>query len=96
MYCRMNLVVFEKIKIGFVEKFKKTHVENLQGMAKKLKIAKTVTPIIIVGRDCKRENIWRSDLFSQYKANRANGPEDGFMGGPFELAVMFPRGNEDR
>lgn len=67
----------------FVEKFKKTHVENLQGMAKKLKIAKTVTPIIIVGRDCKRENIWRNELFPQYKANRANGPEDGFMGGPF-------------
>ena len=67
----------------FVEKFKKTHVENLQGMTKKLKIAKTVTPIIIVGRDCKRENIWRNELFPQYKANRANGPEDGFMGGPF-------------
>lgn len=67
----------------FVEKFKKTHVENLQGMAKKLKIAKTVTPIIIVGRDCKRENIWRNELFPQYKANRTNGPEDGFMGGPF-------------
>lgn len=67
----------------FVEKFKKTHVENLQGMAKKLKIAKNVTPIIIVGRDCKRENIWRNELFPQYKANRANGPEDGFMGGPF-------------
>lgn len=23
------------------------------------------------------------ELFSQYKANRANGKEDGFMGGPF-------------
>lgn len=67
----------------FVEKFKKTHVENLKQMPKKLKIAKDVTPIIIVGRDCKRENIWRNELFSQYKANRANGQEDGFMGGPF-------------
>jgi len=67
----------------FVEKFKKTHVENLQGLAKKLKIPKTVTPIIIVGRDCKRENIWRNEIFPQYKANRANGMEDGFMGGPF-------------
>ncbi len=67
----------------FVEKFKKTHVENLQGLAKKLKIPKTVTPIIIIGRDCKRENIWRNEIFPQYKANRANGMEDGFMGGPF-------------
>ena len=67
----------------FVEKFKKTHVQNLQGLAKKLKIPKNVTPIIIVGRDCKRENIWRNEIFPQYKANRANGMEDGFMGGPF-------------
>jgi 5'-3' exonuclease len=67
----------------FVEKFKKTHVENLLNMPKKLKIPKNVSPIMIVGRDCKRENIWRNELFPQYKANRANGQEDGFMGGPF-------------
>jgi 5'-3' exonuclease len=67
----------------FIEKFKKTHVENLLNMPKKLKIAKDVKPIMIVGRDCKRENIWRNELFPQYKANRANGQEDGFMGGPF-------------
>jgi 5'-3' exonuclease len=67
----------------FVEKFKKTHVDNLLNMPKKLKISKDVKPIMIVGRDCKRENIWRNELFPQYKANRANGQEDGFMGGPF-------------
>jgi 5'-3' exonuclease len=67
----------------FVEKFRKTFVDNLQQMPKKLKIDKKITPIIIVGKDCKRENIWRNSLFSQYKANRANGPDDGFMGGPF-------------
>ena len=38
-------------------------------------------------RDCKRENIWRNEIFPQYKANRANGQEDGFMGGPlFKMA----------
>jgi 5'-3' exonuclease len=67
----------------FVEKFKKTHVENLKQMSKKLKIAKDVTPIMIIGKDCRRENIWRNEFFPQYKANRANGQEDGFMGGPF-------------
>ena len=67
----------------FVEKFKKTFVENLQQMPKKLKIHKSINPIMIVGKDCKRENIWRNEFFSNYKANRANGPEDGFMGGPF-------------
>lgn len=67
----------------FVNKFKKTFVEGIQLIPKKLKIHKTTNPILIVGKDCKRENIWRNELFSGYKAHRANGPEDGFMGGPF-------------
>jgi 5'-3' exonuclease len=67
----------------FVEKFRKTFVENVQQIAKKLGINKDIEPIIIVGKDCKRENIWRTELFPKYKANRANGTEDGFMGGPF-------------
>ena len=67
----------------FVEKFKKIHVENLLQMPKKLKIDKKIKPILIVGRDCKRENIWRNEFFPQYKANRGNRLEDGFMGGPF-------------
>jgi 5'-3' exonuclease len=67
----------------FVEKFKKTHVEKLQEIPKKLKLNKTIKPILIVGKDCSRENIWRNELFPKYKATRANGPEDKFMGGPF-------------
>lgn len=68
----------------FVEKFRKTFVDNLEQMPKKLKIHKEpVKSILIVGKDCKREHIWRNDIFKDYKANRANGPEDGFMGGPF-------------
>ena len=68
----------------FVEKFRKTFVENLQQIPKKLKIHKEqIKPILIVGKDCKREAIWRNNIFPKYKANRANGQEDGFMGGPF-------------
>ena len=67
----------------FVEKFKKTFVDNIQKIPKNLNLDKTIKPIIIVGKDCKRENIWRNAYFPKYKANRANGPEDGFMGGPF-------------
>jgi 5'-3' exonuclease len=68
----------------FVEKFRKTFIDNLQQIPKKLKIHKyPIKPILIVGKDCKREHIWRNDLFKDYKANRANGSEDGFMGGPF-------------
>jgi len=65
----------------FVEKFRKTFIDNLQQIPKKLKIHKEpVKPILIVGKDCKREHIWRNDIFKDYKANRA---QDGFMGGPF-------------
>ena len=67
----------------FVEKFKKTFFENIKSLQKKLQIDKSMEPIVIVGKDCKRENIWRTKLFPQYKATRANKPEDGFMGGPF-------------
>lgn len=84
----------------FVEKFKKTFVETLQQIPKKLNLCKlkskakskhpiTTTsdePVIkmIIGRDCKRENIWRNDFYDKYKATRPNGGvEDGFMGGPF-------------
>ena len=68
----------------FVDKFRKTFVENLQQIPNKLKINKDpVKPIMIVGKDCKRENIWRNEIFNNYKSNRKNGPEDGFMGGPF-------------
>jgi 5'-3' exonuclease len=68
----------------FVDKFRKTFVENLEQIPKKLKIHKESTkPIMIVGKDCKREKIWRNDIFPKYKSNRTNRPEDGFMGGPF-------------
>jgi len=68
----------------FVEKFRKTFVANLEQIPKRLKIHKDpVKAILIVGKDCKREHIWRNDIFKDYKATRNNGPEDGFMGGPF-------------
>jgi len=67
----------------FVAKFRKIFVEHVQNLRKNLGIHKSVVPTIIVGRDCKRENIWRNELFPNYKATRANGKEDGFMGGPF-------------
>ena len=64
----------------FVEKFKKIFIENLKQIPTKLKIPKTTKPIMIVGKDCKRENIWRMELFEKYKAGRER---EGFMGGPF-------------
>uniref|UniRef100_A0A6C0IW47 5'-3' exonuclease domain-containing protein n=1 Tax=viral metagenome TaxID=1070528 RepID=A0A6C0IW47_9ZZZZ len=79
----------------FVEKFKKTFVEGIQFIPKKLGLTSNKNkkskknshifetdeePILIIGKDCKRDEIWRNELFSSYKANRAN---EGFMGGPF-------------
>jgi 5'-3' exonuclease len=83
----------------FVEKFKKTFIETLQQIPKKLNLYKPKSRgkgksnevklneepniTMIIGKDCKRENIWRNELYNKYKATRANGSEDGFMGGPF-------------
>jgi 5'-3' exonuclease len=68
--------------VEFLEKFKKTHVENLKQIPKKLKLDKTCNPILIVGKDCKREEIWRMKHFAGYKGTRDVGKGD-FKGGPF-------------
>ena len=78
----------------FVEKFRKTFIDSIHQIPKRLKIDKTCSPILIVGRDCKRSDIWRNELCKtncefqgEYKGGRKNGPEHGFMGGPlFKLA----------
>jgi 5'-3' exonuclease len=66
----------------FVDKFIKTFIENVEEIPKNLGLHKDkFKPIIIVGKDCKREQIWRTKLFPEYKGTRVK--EDGFMGGPF-------------
>lgn len=90
----------------FVEKFKKTFVETVQTIPKKLNLCvkrkgkskkennknkknnnnnENIGPTIqfIVGKDCKRENIWRNDIYDKYKSTRLTSQETGFMGGPF-------------
>jgi len=67
----------------FIEKFRKTFIDNVSKIPKSLKLDKSERPVIIVGKDCKRGDIWRNELFPNYKGTRAKGSEDGFMGGPF-------------
>ena len=67
----------------FVDKFKKIFIDTVKNLKKNLSIDKQVEPIIIVGKDCKRADIWRNTLFPGYKGTRPNGADDGFMGGPF-------------
>ena len=70
----------------FVEKFKKTFVEKINEIPKKLKIHKESFKFI-VGKDCPRNTIWRHSLIKknsemkEYKENRIY--DDTFMGGPF-------------
>jgi 5'-3' exonuclease len=62
----------------FVEKFKKTFVENLLAIPKKLKLHKSVSkPITVVAKDCKRKNIWRMNLFAEYKGSRKTDNQIG-------------------
>jgi 5'-3' exonuclease len=61
----------------FLEKYKKTFIDSMKKIKKNLNLS---NPTIIVGKDCKRDQIWRNNLFPNYKSNRNN---EGFMGGPF-------------
>jgi len=56
----------------FVDKFKKTFIEKIQEIPKKLKIDKNQQVKMIAGKDCKRVNIWRNELYPQYKGTRDN------------------------
>jgi 5'-3' exonuclease len=56
----------------FVDKFRKTFVETLQQLPKKLKLPKGQPVTLVVGKDCKREQIWRTELYPMYKATRAS------------------------
>ena len=67
----------------FLEKFIKTFVDTVKEIPKKIGINKNEKFTMIVGKDCKREEIWRNSVQEKYKANRKNGVEDGFMGGAF-------------
>jgi 5'-3' exonuclease len=60
----------------FMDKFEKTFIQKFQEIPLKLNIE---NPIIIVGKDCHRKDIWRNSLFENYKSNR---DYTNFKGGP--------------
>ena len=60
----------------FVEKFQKSFISSIKLISKRLNIE---NPILIVGKDCKRENIWRTALYPEYKGTRKR---NDFKGGP--------------
>lgn len=67
----------------FVQKFKKLIQEKLCEIPKKIGIPKNTPVKYIIGQDCKRENIWRNNLFSQYKGTRGDYSDAKVQPGPF-------------
>jgi 5'-3' exonuclease len=76
-----------EITNDFIEKYKKTFIEKVQEIPNKLYLlesdinvkskkkvnsSNTYKPNIYVARDCKRENIWRNELYDSYKSTRNN------------------------
>ena len=65
----------------FVEKFRTTFVEKLKEIPKKCGVNPKKTEVFMfVARDCPRSDIWRREIYPDYKANRNY---EGFQGGPF-------------
>ena len=60
----------------FMEKFRKTFINSIRDIPKIVgmsnKECKTNPPIIMVGKDCPRANIWRTALHPTYKDGRAS------------------------
>jgi 5'-3' exonuclease len=62
----------------FVEKFKKMCIQSLENIPKKLGISKKDIKEnnykIFIGKDCKREDIWRLEFYKEYKSTRVHNP----------------------
>ena len=57
----------------FLEKFRDVFVSKLKELPKTLKID---NPSIILGKDCPRKDIWRMELFPEYKGSRETHTDD--------------------
>lgn len=67
----------------FVERFKVVFETKLREIPKKLNIPKTTNVKFIVGQDCRRHNIWRNNLYPQYKGTRGDYSDAKNPPGPF-------------
>lgn len=61
----------------FKDKFRKTVVEKLKEIPKKVGIKKMVPYKMFVGVDCSHDNIWRTPLTTDYKGGRADSTMQG-------------------
>jgi 5'-3' exonuclease len=76
----------------FVTKFKETFVSKINDIDKGLKLKNTIK---YVGRDCKRSDIWRTNIYPEYKGTRESNAS--FTGSPFFQMVndekLFEKAN---
>lgn len=56
----------------FVDKFRTIFKSKLKEIPQKLKIPKEADIHFIIGKDCSRKNIWRNNLYPQYKGTRSD------------------------
>ena len=79
----------------FMDKFVSTFQTKMEEIPKRLGLENNV---IIVGKDCHRKDIWRMDIFKDYKANREY--DDTFLGGAVFKSVwkneLFIKGGADK
>lgn len=61
----------------FINTFKTTFIDTLNILPKKLGIKTAENTTIIVSLDCPRENIWRTQIYPEYKGTRKSTPEIG-------------------
>lgn len=67
----------------FINKFKKMYVENINKLSKKLNINNDEEVKIIIGKDCPRQDIWRKQIYYDYKSNRIDESDISYF---FRLA----------
>ena len=83
----------------FTTKFRSVFVSKFEEIPKKLKLPKDADITFVVGRDCPRENIWRSHLYSPYKGTRRDYSTSKLNPGPFFKMVydenLFEQTNFD-
>lgn len=67
----------------FLSKFRKVCREKLKEIPKKLKLDKKSKIQYIIGKDCKRETIWRNEIHNEYKGTRGDYADAKVKPGPF-------------
>ena len=62
-------VELDELSEVFADKFRTTFVDKMKEIPKKLKL-KDKHPVVMAGKDCPQNKIWRTSLYDDYKGNR--------------------------